>query len=150
MITTILSDFSYVLIFPKDVHYQGTLNGLYKTLTGKYNFFDYYQINQPLLDVYKNLKEQGKSINIFTSQVEEVLKPVFENIYSAGNLNISKSDPEAYRKVAKLLGKNPEEIVFVDDQLANVEAARETGMEIVYYSGLKEAITALKQKLGIS
>jgi HAD superfamily hydrolase (TIGR01549 family) len=157
MIKTVLSDFSYVLIFPKDSHYQGTLNGLYKTLTGEYNFFDYYQINQPLLEAYRSFKTQGISVNIFTSggfqenmQVKEVLKPVFEKVYSAEQLNVSKSDPSAYRNVAKLLGKSVSEIVYVDDQLANVEAAREAGMEIVYYTGLKETIAALKQKLGMS
>jgi len=156
MITTLVSDLSYVLLFPKDKNYQGTLNGLYKTLTGSYNFFDYYQLNQPLFEAYQEFKEQGTSVNIFTSgslqenaQVNQVLEPVFENIYSAEKLNLNKSEPEAYRKVAQLLGKSPEEILFVDDQLANVEAAREAGMEIVYYTSPKETVAILKQKLGI-
>jgi len=111
MITTIVSDFSYVLLFPKEESYQGTLNGLYRTLTGNFNFFDYYRLNNKLLEYYKSLKSQKLSINIFTSgslqnnlQIKKILEPIFDHIWSAQELGLEKSDIESYRIITKKLG----------------------------------------------
>lgn len=76
-------------------------------------------------------------------QSKEVISEIFNHIYSAEDLGISKTDPSAYRLVAEKLGKNPEEIVFIDDQLKNVEAAQKAGMSAIQYKNVDD----LKKKL---
>jgi FMN phosphatase YigB (HAD superfamily) len=152
MITTILSDFSNVILTFSKPSFLGSLNGFYRELlnSGKpFNFFDYYSFNQPLLDYYKKLGEQY-SMNIFTtSQIQndpnskEVIKEIFNQIFSAEDLGVNKTESGAYRLIAEKLGKEPEEIVFIDDQLKNVEAAQKTGMVAIQYKNVQD----LKEKL---
>lgn len=129
MIRVVLSDFSYVLANPKD-------NG--------------WEINQQLLVYYQKLQKNQISINIYTaSQVCELpeikakLTPVVSQIFSSKQLNLTKTEPKSYYRLAKKLNHLPEEIVFVDDQLVNVEAAREAGMQIVYFTTTQEAVKKL-------
>ena len=127
MVTTIVSDFSYVLAIPKE--------------TG-------WEINQKLLDYYLELESKQITVAIYSasaavSQIDIKNKLGTFKIFSSLELNLSKSDREGYRKIAEKLGKKPEEVVFVDDQLVNVEAAREAGMQIVYYTNSADAIKKL-------
>lgn len=143
MVTTVLSDFSRVLLFPKDPNYPGTLNGLYTELKSKYgsfNFYDYYVFNDELLDFYTKLKEKY-SVNIFTTgliqknspEVAARMTPIFENTFAAQDYGLSKQDPQSYVFIADKLGKNPEEILFIDDQKGNIEAAQKAGMQAILY-----------------
>ena len=156
MITTILSDFSFVILFPKDKKYRGKLNDLNTDLTnklGKYNFFEYFELNSDLLEFYKSLKSRY-SINIFTSgniqnneEVRKVINPFFEKIYTAKEFNLEKNKPQAYKIIAKKLNKEPGEIIFIDDQKENVQAAQEAGLKTVLYKDLEQLKSELKKVL---
>ena len=53
MIKVILSDFARVILFPKDKSYPGRLDELQAKLNNQsegHNFFDYFELNQELLD----------------------------------------------------------------------------------------------------
>src|SRR3989338_2698464 len=142
MITTILSDFSRVILFPKDKNYQGTLNGLYgEALENNqpFNFFDCFEFNEGILNLYISLKKKY-SINIFTSgiiqkakEVDERIKPIFDNIFTAADFGLSKKQPEAYLFIANKLNKDPEEIIYIDDKLDNCKVAEKAGMKTIHY-----------------
>lgn len=130
MIKGLISDFSYVLAFPKD--------GI-------------WEVNQELLDYYQTLKKRDCQIYVFTNNsVAELqnirlkLEQTITRIISSRVTNLDKTDPDSYRQLATELELKPNEIVFVDDQLVNVEAAREAGMAIVYFTGTQEAIKKLR------
>jgi HAD superfamily hydrolase (TIGR01549 family) len=147
MITTILSDFSYVILLPKDKSYTGKLNGLHKKLTeqyGDYDFFDHFKLNQAILDFYKELSKKY-SVNIFTSgavqnvqAVRKIIDPIFDNIYTAKDYNIDKKDPKAYEFIAEKLGKRPKEILFTDDKEKNIEAAKKAEIITVLYKNFNQ------------
>jgi FMN phosphatase YigB (HAD superfamily) len=137
MITAILSDFSRVIVFPKDKNYKGALNYLHFKLTekyGDYDFYDYFKFNEELLDYYQSLK--GKcSLNIFTTgvfqdhpQARQRLEPIFDNIFSAYKSKLDKSNPSSYLYIAKKLGKKSFEILFIDDKKEFIKAARKAGL----------------------
>ncbi|NCO12565.1 MAG: hypothetical protein COZ34_02690 [Candidatus Pacebacteria bacterium CG_4_10_14_3_um_filter_34_15] len=145
MINTILSDFSHVILFPKDKIYTGKLNALNDILLNKYgdyDFFNYFEFNQPLLDFYKSLKEKY-SINIFTSgtvqnnlSVRKIIDQIFDNIYTAKDYGVNKTDSTAYELIAKKLNRKTNDIFFVDDQKENLQAAEEAGMTTVLYKDI--------------
>jgi len=140
-ITTLLFDFSWVLMFPKDPEYHGKVNELHFKLNKKpdYHFFDHFKLNQELLDYLVKLKERF-SINIFTAghvqdlpEVREKLDSVFEKIYSKSGVGLEKTNPEAYKFIAKDLGKEVGEILFIDDTDKNVKAAKKAGLQTIVF-----------------
>ena len=62
------------------------------------------------------------------------LEPIFENIFSANTLGLSKKEPSAYLFIAEKLRVRPESIVYIDDQIKNVEAAQEAGLSALHYT----------------
>ncbi|TAL58541.1 MAG: HAD family hydrolase [Nanoarchaeota archaeon] len=152
MITTLVFDFSRVVLFPKDVSYKGELNPLHKRLSqsSDYNFLEHFELNDPLLRYLQEFK--GKyGLYIFTSgsiqdalEIRPQLEAVFEGIYSAEELGVRKRDPHSYLHFAKAIGRKPEEMVFIDDTLANVETARKAGIQSICYVSLEQ----LKADLG--
>lgn len=147
MITTILSDFANVILHFKKPTFLGSLNGFYRELlnSGKpFNFFDYYEFDKELLDYYKELSDKY-SMNIFTtSHIQNdpksmaVIDELFTHIFSAQDFGLDKTKASAYLYVAEKLGKEPGEILFIDDQQKNVDAAHEAGMKTIKYKNLPQ------------
>ena len=132
MIKAIVSDFSRVLLFPKDKNYKDSLNALHKEVSQKsnYNAFDYFELNTELLNLYKSLKDKTP-IYIFTSgaiqdspEFQPHLQPVFTGVLSAAKMNIDKKNPQAYKMVATQLNLPPDEILYIDDAPENITAAK--------------------------
>ena len=153
MITTYLFDFSRVLLFPIDQIYSGELNEKYKLIKDSpgFQFQENFQLNEPLLDYLESVKD-SKDLYIFTSgfiQNDSSLKPrlssVFKDIFSAGELGVSKKDPNAYEVVAEKINKLPSEILFIDDTLSNIEAAKQAGLNAVVYTSFEELKKELLQ-----
>ncbi|MBN1263099.1 MAG: HAD-IA family hydrolase [Candidatus Pacebacteria bacterium] len=153
MIKSLLSDFSWTILFPKDKNYQGTLNSLHDQLLKKhgpdYQFFDYFRLDQKLLDFYQSLNLD--SLNIFTSgqvqnhsQVKKVLKPIFGYIFSAEVLGAGKTDPASFTLVAEKLNLKLKEILFIDDQEKYIEAAKKAGLVTILYRGIKDLKVKIK------
>jgi len=146
---SILSDFSRTILHPKDTSYTGGLNSLHKKLDAElgdaYRVLDHFKFNTELMDFYRSLTDT--SVNVFTTDVIQdhphirpELELVFENIFAANDLGLSKKDPNAYIFVAQKLNTRPSSIVYVDDQHANNEAARVAGMNIVHFDGNTSAV----------
>ncbi len=157
MITTILSDFSRVILNPKDSTYPGSLNGLYKELIARgkeFNFDDYYVFNDELLEIYEELK-QKYSMNIFTSgsiqknssEVRARIDPIFENIFTAQDYELNKEDPHAYLFIAEKLGVKPEEILYIDDLRENVDAAAKANLVAMQFITNGELKTVIREIL---
>ncbi|HLD19576.1 MAG TPA: HAD-IA family hydrolase [Candidatus Nanoarchaeia archaeon] len=151
MITTLVFDFSRVILFPKDENYKGKLNPLHKRLSqaAGYNLLDHFELNEPILRYVQEFK--GKyGLYIFTSgsiqnapEIRPRLEEIFDGIYSSEELGVSKKDPNGYLHFAKTIGINPGEMIFIDDTSINVEAARRAGIESICYVSLDQLKTDL-------
>lgn len=60
------------------------------------------------------------------------LSDLFEKMYYSHEIRLRKPNKEVYEYVLKNNQLNPEETLFIDDALVNVEAARESGMKAVH------------------
>ncbi len=152
MIKVLLFDFSRVLLHPTDETYSGSLNNLHRELKDdeSYYLFNYFKLNEELLDFIKTLKDKYK-LCIFTTDfiqsdplIKEKIDPIFSKIYSAAELGITKRHPESYKFIADDLGVKPEEIFFTDDMERNIEAAKEAGLQALRFKHNDELINQLK------
>lgn len=144
MIQAVVSDFSRVLLFPKDQDYTGSLNALHRELQTKpdYNPLDHFSLNQPLLNFYRSLT---KPVFILTSdsiqdapEFQPFLKPVIRTIFSAKKMKTDKKESQAYVLVVEQLHLLPSEVLYIDDSEENIAAARQAGLTTVLYRDFQE------------
>jgi len=73
---------------------------------------------------------------------------VFDPIIYSHEVGLAKPDPRIFRLACDLLGATPEEVIFVDDVEANVEAARAIGMHGVHHRTTMQTIDEVEAILG--
>ena len=90
----------------------------------------------------KEWKERGIRLYVFSSgsvQAQKLLfghteygdlTPLFSGYFDTATS--AKKEPAAYRAIAKAIGLNPGEILYLSDIKAELDAAREAGMETVW------------------
>ncbi|MEG2711734.1 MAG: HAD-IA family hydrolase, partial [Clostridia bacterium] len=66
-------------------------------------------------------------ISVAKQWLEENFPYGLDNIYTSGDIGLAKPSEYFYEYVAKDLCMKPEEILFIDDNIRNVEAAIEAG-----------------------
>jgi 2-haloacid dehalogenase len=57
----------------------------------------------------------------------------FDHAVISGHVGVVKPDPRIFEILFERVGRRPEELVFVDDSLKNIEAARMLGMPAVHF-----------------
>jgi putative hydrolase of the HAD superfamily len=75
------------------------------------------------------------------------LADLAHHVVSSARVGVVKPDPRIYHAAADLAGAAPERCLFVDDTLANVEAARALGMSVVDYRTPNDLSAALGKLL---
>jgi len=141
-IKAIVCDFSRVLIFAKaDVP---SLNRHHTELSAApgYRVLEHFTLNTELLDYLRGLKAV---LYLLTDgrlhalpEIEAQLAGVFRAIVTAEELGYQKSQSEAYLALAYRFGYAPGELLFIDDQQRNIEAASAAGLHVHRYTGNAE------------
>ncbi len=143
MIKVIISDFSRVILFPKDGVYQGGLNVLHSRLiqeNGNYDFFNFFFLNDDLLHFYESIKSEY-TLCVFTestsiqkvSGIKSRMSEVFQYIYTPSEMGMLKTDPRSYLYIAQNLSRDATEMLFIDDRIANLDAAKKVGVKTIQY-----------------
>ena len=60
---------------------------------------------------------------------------LFVRCFYSDELHLRKPDPEIYRSVARQIGTPPGKLLFIDDNAANVSAARGEGWQACHLTG---------------
>lgn len=159
MIKMVLSDFSRVLLFPVNENYTGSLNELHsqRATDPSYTFFDTFSLNTQLLEWLAEVKQTHHlKIGMFTSEtiqeyaaLQSFLTPVFDDVFSAKKLGISKSDPQAYKDLSTQLQILPSEMVYIDDAIPNVAAATSAGLHTVQFVSTPQTIGHVEALLNV-
>lgn len=71
----------------------------------------------------------------------------FDEIFISSEMGVTKPDPKIYQMVLEALDLNPEETVFIDDFLHNIEAARKLGMHGIHFQSKAQAMGELRELL---
>ena len=151
----IISDLGGVLLFPKDRNYKGKLNPIYKEESQKsdFNFFDHFELNTELLKYYFSLKENGVKLYIITEgniqndpKIKNNLDRVFTEIFSSEKLGLSKKESELYTNIVAKLNLESSDVIYIDDNEENIDAAVAAGLEVVKYRNNQDLILKLPTK----
>ncbi len=92
------------------------------------------------------LKQRGLLTAILSNMGDSVLEsierefdwfPRFDVLVWSFQLHMAKPDPAIYRYTLQQLGTRPQETLFIDDKLVNVEAAQALGMKAIQFSTIE-------------
>jgi putative hydrolase of the HAD superfamily len=120
-------------------------------------YFDALHPNEPMIDLMREVKEQGHRTALLTNNVREweplwrTMLPVdeiFEVVVDSGFVGCRKPDREIYElTLERLGGTDPKQCLFIDDTNVNCDAARELGMSAVHYRHYEQAIGEIRSAL---
>lgn len=123
----------------------------------KYWFENDARLDLQLLDDLAHYRRQGVGIYLATNQEHFRARFLMESLdldkhcdgifYSAA-LSCRKPNSGFYEKVTGLTGFRPEQLLLIDDTMANVQAARELGWNAVEWTRLS-TLTGLLDGVGI-
>lgn len=75
------------------------------------------------------------------------IEDAFDVIIISAEVRCAKPVERIYRLALERLGAEPEEAVFIDDYLPNIEGARAIGMHAIHFQGPEQAKAELEQLL---
>ena len=107
--------------------------------------------NQELLILIHQVRATGLSCYLAMNQekyrskyIKEIMFPeVFDFIYSSAEIGMKKPDPKYYQYIINELQNahvihEPGEIVYFDDSVSNVQAAKDLGLQAHLYTGVEQ------------
>lgn len=148
----LISDFSRVLLFPKDEIYRSGLNKLYgQTSVNGGKFEDYFVLNEDLL---KELEELDLEKYVFTTgtvqdapEIKNRVSTVFKKVFNVPMIGYKKTDGNAYLKLCSEIGVEPNQAMFIDDTQVNVVAAKTAGLHAVVYENNDQVLGEITEWL---
>jgi len=155
MLTHFFFDFSWVLLFPLDLNYHGSLNALHRQLSPSpsYQPLSHFSLNQKLLNFLEPYSQKHQ-FGIFTGgemhtlpALQPFLKPIFTHYFTESNIGQPKSSPAAFHQLALTLNTDPSSLFITDDNKINVSAASLAGCTAVHYQHHQQLTTFLSPLL---
>ncbi|MCJ7716114.1 MAG: HAD family phosphatase [Anaerolineales bacterium] len=74
---------------------------------------------------------------------------IFDQIFISGELKVAKPDPEIFQIVIDSLNQDPAELIFIDDFLENIVAARKEGMNAIHFRNRDQVLFELAEYLDL-
>ena len=107
----------------------------------KAQFWAADQVNHELLDYIRTLRPRYKVglLSNAWNDLRQVMREsfgfdgLFDDLVISAEVGLAKPDPRIFHLAVQRLGVQPSEAIFVDDVLANVEAARGIGLQAIHY-----------------
>lgn len=107
------------------------------------------KVNQKLLDKLdeinapKYLATDNEKYKCDYIWNELKFKDHFTHLFASSNIFIRKSNPEFFRTVAEILAVPTSDIIFFDDDMANVTSAKEAGVECYFFTSNEDLLSKL-------
>ena len=121
------------------------------------DFFGGDRLDEEMLDFIQRLRPRFKTalLSNASPQLQELLDALdvtdlFDVIVVSGVVGAQKPDPAIYRVVLARLGLAPEETIFVDDFVQNIEAAERLGMHTLHFRAGMDWQAELSRRLELA
>ena len=72
---------------------------------------------------------------------------IFDHIFISAEVKLAKPDPRIYQHVISELQQDPSEMIFVDDFIENVKAAKAEGLHAIHFRYRDQALNELAEYL---
>jgi putative hydrolase of the HAD superfamily len=122
-------------------------------------FFNALEVNEPMLDLMREIKARGYRMALLTNNVKEweaLWRPmtpvdeIFEFVVDSAFVGTRKPERKIYEITVERLGDGiaPGDCLFIDDVEVNCDGAREGGIHAVHYREPEQAIAEIRKALG--
>jgi putative hydrolase of the HAD superfamily len=122
-------------------------------------FFNALEVNEPMLDLMREIKARGYRMALLTNNVKEweaLWRPmtpvdeIFEFVVDSAFVGTRKPERKIYEITVERLGDGiaPGDCLFIDDVEVNCDGAREYGIHAVHYREPEQAIAEIREALG--
>ncbi len=100
-------------------------------------------VNPAMVAWQARLKQHGLKTAILSNMGDAIHENItrvhpwvanFDVLVWSYELRIAKPDPTIYRHTIEKLGIQPDEALFLDDKIENIDAARALGMQAIQFS----------------
>ena len=117
-------------------------------------FFAGDVVDREITDFLRSLRPRyhvGLISNAWPDLRDYIIKQKFDDAFDhmviSGEVGVMKPEARIYQIALEQAGVSPNEAVFVDDFIENIEACEELGMHGIHFRDPKDAMTELKQLL---
>jgi len=113
----------------------------------------YEQLNPRMLSLLKRLRPAYKLAIISNASSRAAMERKFrlsrlvDLLVFDDEEGVSKPDARIYQLTLERLAVHPEETIFVDDKIENVEAARHLGMHGIHFQNARQAVAEVEAVL---
>jgi HAD superfamily hydrolase (TIGR01509 family) len=106
------------------------------------DYLERHKINGGLIEFIQKLPSRSIPLWLLSNDLAEWshklrlkfgLEEYFQGIVVSGSVHLRKPDPAIYRKLLEQTGLEPQEVIFVDDRSANLDAAADLGIHTVLF-----------------
>lgn len=107
------------------------------------------QFDQPMWDWIEQLRNAAKRVAMLSNMPRELGEALksrtgrlngFDHVTLSYEIHAAKPDPAAYEHCLEGLGTSPEQTLFFDDRIANVQAAELLGMRAIQFLDRDEVL----------
>lgn len=114
---------------------------------------DFFEPNEGMIDLYKELREKGIRLVLLSDQTKEWwpflnkkydIESYFDKTIVSALIGVNKPDSKIYQLALEASEVNAEECVFIDDLEHNLKPANKLGMKTIFYKDIEQ----LKKELG--
>jgi putative hydrolase of the HAD superfamily len=119
-------------------------------------YFEHLHPNGVFIDYMGTLRSRGYRLAICTNNVREweplwraklPVDEIFDVVIDSAFVGSRKPEPRIYHLTLERLGVEPDEALLVDDIEINCDAARELGMQAVWFRSTDQAVAEIEQAL---
>lgn len=128
-----------------------------QTAKVKADFFAGDRVDYELIAKIAYYKQRGHHTGILSNywdrlrwEIEEgwSIAPTFQTVIISSEVGLMKPDPAIYQLLLEQTGFAPEETIFVDDFIENVNAARDLGIHGIHFRDKRSVLDEVNELLG--
>jgi putative hydrolase of the HAD superfamily len=71
----------------------------------------------------------------------------FDFVFNSFRMKKGKRDPSIFRDICTAMGLRPEEVLFIDDNIGNIERAAYEGLKVIHFKGIGNFRTEIKKEV---
>ncbi len=114
-----------------------------------------FKLRPAMTTIVEKIKSSGFTVAILSDQtnwLDELDQRTpfhhhFDYVFNSYHLKKIKRDPSIFRDICTLLGVEPKEVLFVDDNFENVKRAKNQGLRAIHFKSESEFQTDIKKSV---